>query len=182
PGLSRVPADRVPRPHRHPRAARLRRWRPHARDGTRRRVDDPPPCDGRRDGDAPRRRLREGPRRDHDRRRGPPRDARGHVMPVFAYRALTNAGRARAGVLAAESARAAWQELRGRGVYPTDVHEHTPATRWIAGRVTAAELAAATRELATLVEAGLPLADALAAVAEQAEHPTLVRALTVAHA
>ena len=100
-------------------------------------------------------------------------------MPVFAYRALTAAGGNRAGVIGAESVRAAWQELRARGVYPTDLREHA-AER--GGAVAAAELAAATRQLATLVEAGVPVAEALATVAEQPADARLVQALTVAHA
>jgi len=103
-------------------------------------------------------------------------------MPVFAYRALTAAGHARGGVVDAESARAAWQELRTRGVYPTELHEEAPGAAWTARRPAAAELAAVTRELATLVGAGVPVAEAVVAVAEQAEHPALARALTVAHA
>jgi general secretion pathway protein F len=115
-------------------------------------------------------------------------------MPVFTYRAFTVGGRARGGVIDAETSRAAWQDLRTRGFYPTDLQEqkvnqkvdHTldPATGgpWTARRLGAAELAAATRQLATLVEAGVPAAEALGAVAEQADHPVLVRALTVARA
>ena len=103
-------------------------------------------------------------------------------MPVFAYRALTAAGRARGGVIDADTVRAAWQELRARGVYPTDLHEAAPAAHAWARRPSAAERAAALRQLATLVGAGLPVAEALAAVAEQAEQPALVHALVVARA
>src|SRR3989442_1223342 len=103
-------------------------------------------------------------------------------MPVFAYRALTGGGRARGGVIGAESARAAWQELRARGVYPTELREQAAGTGWAGRRLGAEELAAATRQLATLAGAGVPVAEALAAVAEQSEHPALVRGLTVAGA
>ena len=103
-------------------------------------------------------------------------------MPVFAYRALTGGGRARGGVIGAESARAAWQELRARGVYPTELREQAAGSGWAGRRLGAEELAAATRQLATLVGAGVPVAEALAAVAEQSEHPALVRGLTVAEA
>src|SRR5437899_3182337 len=103
-------------------------------------------------------------------------------MPVFAFRALTGGGRARGGVIGAESARAAWQELRARGVYPTELREQAAGSGWAGRRLGAEELAAATRQLATLVGAGVPVAEALAAVAEQSEHPALVRALTVAEA
>ena len=103
-------------------------------------------------------------------------------MPVFAYRALTGGGRARGGVIGAESARAAWQELRARGVYPTELREQAASAGRAGRRLGAEELAAATRQLATLVGAGVPVAEALAAVAEQSEHPALVRALTVAEA
>src|SRR5206468_1073847 len=82
----------------------------------------------------------------------------------------------------AESARAAWQELRARGVYPTELREQAAGTGWAGRRLGAEGLAAATRQLATLVGAGVPVAEALAAVAEQSEHPALVRGLTVAEA
>ena len=102
-------------------------------------------------------------------------------MAVWTYRALTAGGRAEAGVVDAETARAAWQVLRARGVYPTELAEDAEAPGR-ARRVRAAELAACTRELATLLVAGVPLADALAAAAEHVEHPTLERALTTARA
>src|SRR5881398_74434 len=82
-------------------------------------------------------------------------------MPVFAYRALTGGRRARGGVIGAESARAAWQELRARGVYPTELREQAAGSGWAGRRLGAEELAA---------------------VAEQSEHPALVRGLTVAEA
>src|SRR5213076_1920309 len=99
-------------------------------------------------------------------------------MPVFAYRALTGGGRARGGVIGAESARAAWQELRARGVYPTDLREQAAGAGWAGRRLGAEELAAATRELATLVGAGVPVAEALAAVlARLADHAEASAAL-----
>jgi general secretion pathway protein F len=103
-------------------------------------------------------------------------------MPVFTYRALTEGGRSRGGVIDAETSRAAWHELRTRGFYPTDLREQAAGPGWTVRRLGAGELAAATRQLATLVGAGVPVAEALGAVAEQADHPALVRALTVARA
>lgn len=101
-------------------------------------------------------------------------------MPVFAYRALTAEGRSRGGVIDAESGRAAWQALRTRGVYPTELREQAPAATW--RPLGAGERALAMRQLATLIAAGVPAAEALAAAAAHAEHPALARALAVAHA
>jgi general secretion pathway protein F len=107
-------------------------------------------------------------------------------MPVFAYHALTAGGQGQSGVVDAETARAAWQALRARGIFPTtleEARERGPRTApaW-ARRPPVRELASATRQLATLVGAGVPLADALHAVGEQAAHPGLAHALTVARA
>ena len=99
-------------------------------------------------------------------------------MPVFAYRALRASGRAESGVIDAASVRGAWQALRARGVFPTDLAPE--AMRRAGRRVAPADLAVATRQLATLVAAGLPVADALEAVAEQAGDASLGRALTLA--
>jgi general secretion pathway protein F len=103
-------------------------------------------------------------------------------MPVFAWRALAANGKASAGVIDADTTRAAWQALRARGMFPTTLREERPAAHRAVRRPPAAELAAATRQLATLVAAGVPMADALRAVAEQSEHPALVQAFTVARA
>src|SRR6185436_9679107 len=66
-------------------------------------------------------------------------------MPVFAYRARTGAGRAEHGIVDAESLRGAWQQLRARGVFPTELAASHPG-RTAGGRVELAELAAATRQ------------------------------------
>ncbi len=98
-------------------------------------------------------------------------------MPVYAYRALTAAGEPCSGVIDADSQHAAWQALRTRGVYPTTLredHEPSPGGR----RVAPAELAAVTRQLAVLVGAGVPIADALEAAAEATAQPRLLGALT----
>jgi general secretion pathway protein F len=106
-------------------------------------------------------------------------------VPVYAYRGLTADGAAVTGVVDAESQRSARLKLRRTGVFPTDVsEEHAPARRpatlapaAFAERVPSQELAALTRQLATLIGAGLPLVEALAALTEQTERAHLRRAL-----
>jgi general secretion pathway protein F len=97
-------------------------------------------------------------------------------MPVFAYRARTGAGRAEHGIVDAESLRGAWQQLRARGVFPTELRAGDDAEP--GGRVDAAELAAATGQLATLVAAGVPVAEALEGVAADTPQAVLRHALT----
>jgi len=103
-------------------------------------------------------------------------------MPVFAYRALTAAGHGRRGVIDAESARAAWQALRSRGVFPTELAEERATRRAARRGVAARDLAGATRALATLVAAGVTVTEALAAVGEETEQAALANAFTHAHA
>jgi general secretion pathway protein F len=106
-------------------------------------------------------------------------------VPVFAYRGLTADGRNVRGVLDADSARTARARLRRDGVFPTDVAEETRGalsgrarSLTVTGRVRPTDLAIVTRQLATLIAAGLPVVEALAAVCEQTDRPQLARALS----
>ncbi|MGY2186085.1 type II secretion system inner membrane protein GspF [Pseudomonas sp. SDO5591_S426] len=92
-------------------------------------------------------------------------------MPTFDYRADDAQGRRCKGQLEADSDRHARQLLRERGFWPRSVSavqvaDGVNAPRG-AGRLSAADLALLTLQLSTLVQAGLPLEEALDAVAKQ---------------
>lgn len=92
-------------------------------------------------------------------------------MPTFNYRADNAQGRRCKGRLDADSPRHARQLLRERGLWPRELSEIRVAgstnTSRGAGRMSAADLALLTLQLSTLVQAGLPLEEALDAVAKQ---------------
>lgn len=105
-------------------------------------------------------------------------------MPVFEYVALNTAGKKLKGTLEADSLRTARQRLRGQNIFPTDIKESAEASkdktkdvkRLLQGdRVSLKELTLATRLLATLMNAGLPLVGALLSLSEQLTHPALKR-------
>lgn len=117
-------------------------------------------------------------------------------MPVFEYSGLTEAGKNVRGLKDAESAKALRTLLRKEGVFVTESRAADPGaaasgkassgtglsrevdlSKFIGGGVSAQELAVATRQLSTLVGAGIPLADSLTALVEQVEHPRLKRIL-----
>ena len=105
-------------------------------------------------------------------------------MPVYAYRGVTQAGRSTRGFVDAESARAARVKLKRDGVFLTDLAENrvesapTKQRRVSLSfsrfrRISMLDLALATRQLSTLVGAGVPLVQSLSALAEQVESPRL---------
>ena len=99
-------------------------------------------------------------------------------MAAFDYQAVDSKGKTKKGVVEGDTPRQARALLREQGLMPTEV---TPTiasnkaksgksgTRKATGKVSAIELALITRQLATLVESGLPLEESLIAVAEQGE-------------
>ncbi|RUO62583.1 type II secretion system inner membrane protein GspF [Pseudidiomarina insulisalsae] len=109
-------------------------------------------------------------------------------MAAFSYQALDAKGRKKNGVMEADTERQVRQLLRDQGLLPVsvDVAEQsasaTATTRtgvsgWLARRrvrkISAADLALITRQLATLVAAAMPIEQALLAVAEQTDKPRL---------
>lgn len=93
-------------------------------------------------------------------------------MPTFDYRAQDRTGRLRKGRQEADSLRHARQLLRERGLLPSQVQ--AAREQVVRGRVaglSAADLALLTLQLSTLVQAGLPLEQALQAVAQQSHKP-----------
>src|SRR6185312_11675350 len=81
----------------------------------------------------------------------------------FAYRAVRADGATETGELQAESAEAAATALAGRGLWPISVRaQHARAT--LRRGLTAADLALGLRVMATLLESGLPIGKALAAM------------------
>lgn len=101
-------------------------------------------------------------------------------MAAFEYQALDLRGKKNKGVLEADNARHARQLLREQKLQPLSVElasqqEKLVASgrKWLSRKITASELALITRQLATLVEAALPIESALLAVAEQCEKPRL---------
>lgn len=102
-------------------------------------------------------------------------------MPAFAYQAIDAAGKTQRGVLQGDTARAVRQTLRERGLNPLEVlpvadRPQSPLAR---RGLSTTQLALFTRQLATLLGAGLPIDEALAALAEQGEDER-ARSLVVA--
>lgn len=91
-------------------------------------------------------------------------------MPAFEYQALDTGGRAQRGVLQADTARAARASLRERGLNPLQVNPVAEAgVRSTRAGLRGAQLVLLTRQLATLVASGLPIDEALQALAEGSE-------------
>ncbi len=94
-------------------------------------------------------------------------------MAAYEYVALDGRGRERRGVMEADSGRQIRQNLRDQGLAPLAVVPAQGAKRWSRlGRrrtLSSLDLALITRQMAVLIEAGLPIADALQAVARQTE-------------
>jgi general secretion pathway protein F len=99
-------------------------------------------------------------------------------MAAFEFQALDPAGKAQRGVLEGDTARQVRAKLRERGWIPVEVAEVAERERKrsrtrFGGGASAAEVALITRQLATLVGSGIPLEEALQAVAQQSEKPRL---------
>jgi general secretion pathway protein F len=96
-------------------------------------------------------------------------------MPAFRYEAATATGKIERGIVDAESPRQARGLLRDRGLTPIEVGlldavaAGGASTVMMGPRLRDADLAVATRQLASLLSARLPLERALAAVVEQAD-------------
>jgi general secretion pathway protein F len=99
-------------------------------------------------------------------------------MGAFEYTALDPAGKERKGILEGDTPRHIRQLLREQQLLPVTVAEvaQREAKRQrssfsLARRVSSTDLALFTRQLATLVRAGLPLEESLLAVSQQTEKP-----------
>jgi general secretion pathway protein F len=98
-------------------------------------------------------------------------------MPAFRYEAVDAGGATRKGVVNADNARSARADLRSQGLTPLAVDAiaaqvdaaGVAKSRGFGERLSQVELALFTRQLASLLEAGLPLEQAFTALLEQAE-------------
>ncbi len=102
-------------------------------------------------------------------------------MPAFQYTAINDKGRQQSGVLEGDNPRQIRKKLRDLGLAPTAVEAIVSKEKSIQNNrgfklkqtISVAELALVTRQLATLVQAGLPLDEALTAVAQQCDKARL---------
>ena len=116
-------------------------------------------------------------------------------MPVFEYKALNEGGKVVTGLKEADSPKTLRSLLRKDGVFLTDVVGQLEAARAAAagtrptskdidlkkivrGRITAEDIAITTRQLATLLGAGVTLVEALTALVDQVEKERLKRLIS----
>lgn len=91
-------------------------------------------------------------------------------MGAYQYQALKQNGGTTKGIIEADSERQARQLLRERGLIPVQIQ--TQAQQKIANsksKLSAADLSLVTRQLATLLAAGIPVEESLRGVSEQTE-------------
>ncbi len=91
-------------------------------------------------------------------------------MGAFHYQALNKSGSIKKGVIEADSERQARQLLREQGMIPTQIRalvkQHQLRRK---DKLSAQDLALLTRQLATLLAAGIPVEESLRGVSEQTE-------------
>src|SRR5690606_9375548 len=115
-------------------------------------------------------------------------------MPVFEYKGLSEAGKNVSGLLEADSAKTLRAQLRKEGIFLTDVvgtrdgssgkgakglaQRDVDLRKLTGGRISTADIAVVTRQLATLLKAGVPLVDGRSALVEQVEKERFKRVLS----
>lgn len=108
-------------------------------------------------------------------------------MPIYEYTAFDQKGKSRKGIIEAENEAGARNKLRASGKYPIELKENlshsTKTGRTGLGsplvfeRVKSMEIHIFTRQLATLLGAGIPLVSALSSLLEQTANPALKKVL-----
>ncbi|AWF81502.1 type II secretion system protein GspF [Microbulbifer sp. A4B17] len=104
-------------------------------------------------------------------------------MAAFEYTALAASGRKSRGTLEADSARAARQQLRAKGMVPLEVSAATEkeekggGASFLSGSpgLSVKNLALLTRQMSTLLRAGIPLEETLGAIANQTRNQKIKR-------
>ncbi len=121
-------------------------------------------------------------------------------MPNYAFVAVDSKGKEVKGTIEADNQNAAISAIRERGYFPTEIREVTTVARpspsaaraaskksalqkeirlpaFLSGRIKPKNLMVMTRQLATLIDAGLPLLRALQVLQRQEHHPGMKRLL-----
>lgn len=98
-------------------------------------------------------------------------------MAAFDYQAVDSRGKTKKGIIEGDTPRQVRGLLREQGLMPTEVTPSLQKSKQasskrrlgLSKKISASDLALITRQLATLVESGLPLEESLLAVSEQCE-------------
>ncbi|MCB0317176.1 MAG: type II secretion system inner membrane protein GspF [Bdellovibrionales bacterium] len=105
-------------------------------------------------------------------------------MPSYEYTAISKNGKSLKGTIDADNVRTARQKLRSQNIFPTNVKESNSINQFnsrditkyfSADKIASKDLSVMTRQLATLLGAGLPLVSALQALSEQTDSLVLKR-------
>ncbi len=107
-------------------------------------------------------------------------------MPAYEYKALDARGKQKQGVLEADAPRAVRQQLREKGGLTPPLAVEAAVEKQARsnplssrGSLSAADLALVTRQLATLIQSGIPVEQALSAAAQQSTKPR-IRSMLIA--
>lgn len=97
-------------------------------------------------------------------------------MAAFHYQAVEADGKQRQGIIEADSARAARSQLRESGLFVVELDTVSDNRKkqqfsFARNRLSISDLSLLLRQLATLMEAGLPLEQCLSILIEQSTHP-----------
>ena len=108
-------------------------------------------------------------------------------MPVYEYSALDEKGKRTKGIIDADSPQAARNKLRNSGLFPVKIKESSSRIKsqttggaslgTLLGRIRASEISTMTRQLATLMGAGITLVASLELLITQEVNPLLKKIL-----
>lgn len=106
-------------------------------------------------------------------------------MPVYEYKGVTAQGRKVSGVQDGDGLKSVRSKLKKEGIVVLEIHEggklragRSKEISFRRKKVRLGDLANSTRQLATLLSAGLPLMEALSVLVEQEESPALKSSLS----
>jgi len=108
-------------------------------------------------------------------------------LPIFEYRGVDAKGKDVRGIIDADTPRLARTRLKTSGVFPTEVQETVTERRGsrrdfslshLMKRARIQDVSVMTRQLATLIEAGIPMVPALNSLTNQIENPILKKVVS----